>query len=118
MVLEELLERSECHSDGDGRRVASVSVRSLAASLRVAKDTVHRATTRLRDVGVIEPHQARTDAGNFSTGEYWLNIPVACLRTVDTAPVDAPASVPTEPARRRSAGSSPVSDQLSLLLET
>jgi DNA-binding transcriptional MocR family regulator len=117
MVLEEMLEHSEASSDDHGHRVAVVSVRSLAASLGVAKDTVHRATTRLRELGVIEPHQARTDAGNFSTGGYRLDIPVACLSIVDTA-ADVSAFAPTGTARRRSPGSSSVSDQLSLLLET
>ena len=111
MVLEEMLE----HSDGEGR-VAVVSVRSLAASLGVAKDTVHRAVTRLRDLGLIEPHQARTAAGSYSTGGYRLDVPAACLSIVDQSPS---ASTPAPPAsRRRTAAPSRVSDQLSLLLET
>lgn len=118
MVLEEMLEHSQASSDEDGHRVAVVSVRSLAASLGVAKDTVQRATTRLRELGVIEPHQARTVAGNFAIGGYRLDIPVACLSIVDTAAADASASAPSGIARRRSPRSSSVSDQLSLLLET
>ena len=112
MVLEEMLERSA--SDHIEGRVAAVSVRSLAASLGVAKDTVHRATTRLRDLGVIEPHQVRTAAGSFSIGGYRLRIPAACLGTVDPAAPSASARARPGTAHRRAPGS----DQLSLLLET
>ena len=120
MVLEEMLEHSQQDGDGDGRRVAAVSVRSLATSLGVAKDTVHRAITRLRDLGVIEPHQSRTTSGSFSAGGYRLDAPATCLSILDDSP-SAPAcpgrSAPQAP-RRRAAAASQASDQLSLLLET
>lgn len=117
VVLEEMLGRSEpdTTSDGDGR-VAVVSVRSLAASLGVAKDTAHRAVTRLRDLGVIEPNQGRTASGSFSAGGYRLDVPAACLHVLDASSHSAPASRP-EP-RQHAAARSRVSDQLSLLLET
>ena len=113
MVLEEMLEHSQ-HDDSG--RLAAVSVRSLAASLGVAKDTVHRAVTRLRDLGVIEPRQARTASGSFSAGGYRLDVPAACLSILDDSP-SAPASSPPAPLRR-AAAARPVSDQLSLHLET
>lgn len=113
MVLEEMLEQSDFDADGP---MAAVSVRSLAASLGVAKDTVHRATTRLRDLGVIEPHQDRTSAGGFAAGGYRLNIPAACLSIADTLPR---ASDPApRPPRRRTAASSLPSDQLVLVFES
>lgn len=114
MVLEEMLEQSDI--DGDGL-VAGVSVRSLAASLGVAKDTVHRATTRLRDLGVIEPHQCRTSAGSFSAGGYRLSIPTACLSIIDTS-ASGPSTAAANAARRCTAASPPVSDQLVLVFES
>lgn len=120
VVLEEMLEHSEPDDTVGGRRVAAVSVRSLAASLGVAKDTVHRAITRLGDLGVIEPHQARTASGSFSSGGYRLDVPAACLSFLDdssSTPVrHRPAA--RDAFHRRAAAASRVSDQLSLLLET
>ena len=117
MVLEEMLERSNIDGDGDvNGRVAAVSVRSLAASLGVAKNTVHRATTRLRDLGVIEPHQARTSAGSFSAGGYQLKVPTACLSINDTS-ASGP-STPAATAARRAPASSRPSDQLVLVFES
>jgi DNA-binding Lrp family transcriptional regulator len=48
-------------------RVAEVSIRSLAASLGLAKDTVARAVRRLRDLGVIQAEQCRSDRGLAQT---------------------------------------------------
>lgn len=117
MVLEEMLELSQHAGSG---RVAAVSVRSLAASLGVAKDTVHRAVTRLCDLGVIEPHQARTASGSFSAGGYRLDVPAACLSFFDDSPSTPARRRPSarDASRRRAAAASRVSDQLSLLLET
>ncbi|MFN3258200.1 MAG: winged helix-turn-helix transcriptional regulator [Ilumatobacter sp.] len=78
-VLEEMMQRST--GDGD-HLVAQVSIRSLASSLGLAKDTVARAVRRLRDLGVIEAEQRRSDSGVFQTGSYRLDVPTACL-TVD-----------------------------------
>ena len=111
MVLEEMLEQS----DADGR-VTAVSVRSLSASIGVAKDTVHRALTRLRDLGVIEAHQARTAAGGFAAGGYRLSVPAACLSIVGAASPCAPASAPEASCRRAPSGSR-ASDQLALVFE-
>ncbi len=115
MVLEEMLEHSEPDTTGNGR-VAAVSVRSLAVSLGIAKDTAHRAVTRLRDLGVIEAHQARTTAGSFAAGGYLLNVPAACLSILEGSSPGACA--PRSEARPRAAARSRVSEQLSLLVET
>ena len=80
-VLEEMMQRSA----GDGEQlVAQVSIRSLASSLGLAKDTIARAVRRLRDLGVIHAEQRRSDSGVFQTGSYRLDVPTVCL-TVDTS---------------------------------
>jgi hypothetical protein len=114
MVLEEMLEQSDIDADG---LIAAVSVRSLAASLGVAKDTVHRATTLLRDLGVIDPHQARTSSGGFAAGGYRLSIPTACLSILD-APSSSPSASSAKASRRRAPAASRASDQLSLVFES
>ena len=72
VVLEELLLRSHGTT---GDCVACVSVRSLAASLGLAKDTAARAIRRLRDVGLVTVAQQRTESGIFDTGSYVIAIP-------------------------------------------
>jgi len=59
----------------NGECVASVSVRSLAASLGLAKDTVGRAVGRLRLAGIVTDMQSRAKNGAFATGSYRLTIP-------------------------------------------
>ena len=106
--------------------VAQVSIRSLASSLGLAKDTVTRAVGRLRDLGVIEAAQARARSGVFDAGSYRLVVPAVCLSPVRPvaalrrsrpllsppalAPRSSSAARPS-PSARRSSG------QLSLLLE-
>jgi DNA-binding transcriptional MocR family regulator len=80
-VLEEMMQRST--GEGD-HIVAQVSIRSLASSLGLAKDTVNRAVRRLRDLGVIRAEQPRSHSGVFQTGSYRLDVPSVCL-TVDTS---------------------------------
>jgi len=108
VVLEEMMERST----GPGVELVSVvSIRSLASSLGLAKDTVARAVRRLRDLGVLEAVQARSESGVFEAGSYRLDVPVVCISIACpsqpsvTAPVARPSSV------RSSSG------QLSLLSE-
>ena len=55
--------------------VASASVRALATSLGLAKDTACRAIRRLRDAGLVTVAQQRTDAGIFDTGTYLIAVP-------------------------------------------
>ena len=71
MVLEELLIRSTGPADAC---VSSVSVRSLAASLGLAKDTAGRAIRRLRNAGLVTVAQQRTIAGVFDTGTYRIAV--------------------------------------------
>jgi hypothetical protein len=92
VVLEELLLRSVEH---DGERAAQVSVRALAASAGLAKDTVARALARLRHAGLAEPLQARTTVGTFTAGSYRLDVPAF----VDVTAMSR-AVVPREPAAR------------------
>jgi DNA-binding IclR family transcriptional regulator len=68
-----------------GRVVVRASVRSLAAALRLDKDTVARALSRLRDEGlvVLEP-------GRFTPGVYWLTVPAELIRY--TVAASAPRS--------------------------
>ncbi len=72
MALEELLLRSTGPADAC---VARVSVRALAASLGLSKDTACRAIGRLRDAGLVRVAQQRTVAGIFDTGTYVIAVP-------------------------------------------
>jgi DNA-binding transcriptional MocR family regulator len=70
------------------RRVARASVRSLARSLGVAKDTAARAIRRLRVAGVVIGAQQRTASGVFDTGVYVISVPseVLTVRTTTAKP--------------------------------
>lgn len=107
-VLEEMMQLST--GDGDGV-VAQVSIRSLASSLGLAKDTVARAVRRLRDLGVIEAVQARSSAGVFDAGSYRLAVPVACMSAACPSESSVAVSAARSSSARRSSG------QLSLLSE-
>ena len=67
IVLEEIALRSTVVGE---RRVARVSIRTIAGSLGIAKDTAARAVRRLRAAGVVTGVQQRTAAGVFDTGVY------------------------------------------------
>jgi DNA-binding transcriptional ArsR family regulator len=82
MVLEEMLMRSTGRA---GACVSSVSVRALAASLGLAKDTAGRAIRRLRDAGLVTVAQQRTVAGVFDTGTYVIALPDG-VTLIHTAP--------------------------------
>ena len=103
VVLEELLQRS---TDGEAR----VSIRTLAVSLGLAKDTVARAVRRLGDAGLIVAHQTRSEAGVFDTGSYRLAVPASCLAVLSKS--SAASSSPRSSSARRSS-----SGQLALSLE-
>jgi DNA-binding transcriptional ArsR family regulator len=97
IVLEELMLRST--GDGDGC-VASVSVRTLVASLGLAKGTVAAAIGRLRDAGLVTALQDRDEAGQFTVGAYHLSVPADALAiALSSAPVASPSTC--EPTRRR-----------------
>ena len=126
VVLEEMLQRSI--GDG-GHVVAQVSIRALASSLGLAKDTVARAVGRLRDLGVIEAAQARSSSGVFEAGSYRLVVPAVCLSpagpprppALSPAPRPSCAAPPSAPRSSSAARPSPSarrsSGQLSLLPE-
>jgi hypothetical protein len=108
VVLEEMM---QC-SAGDGDHVvAQVSIRSLASSLGLAKDTVNRAVRRLCDLGVIDAVQARAESGVFEAGSYRLAVSVVCLAVACPSQLSVAPSAPRPSAARRSSG------QLSLLSE-
>ncbi|MGB1505300.1 MAG: winged helix-turn-helix transcriptional regulator [Acidimicrobiales bacterium] len=109
-VLEEMMQVATGPSD---RLVAEVSIRSLAASLGLAKDTVARAVRRLRDLGVIEADQRRAVSGVFQTGVYRLAVPTACLTV---APTTTPAA-PTWPPASRERTTRRTTGQLALTLD-
>ncbi|MEM8620260.1 MAG: hypothetical protein AAGF73_11100 [Actinomycetota bacterium] len=113
VVLEEMVEQSITEGDVT---VARVSVRSLAASLGLAKDTVHRATTRLQELGVVEGQQSRTTSGGFGSGSYRLLVPSVVMSIASASPPAAdrlaPSSSVSAPARSDS------SDQLALSFES
>ena len=105
VVLEELLLRSHGTT---GDCVACVSVRSLAASLGLAKDTAARAIRRLRDVGLVTVAQQRTESGIFDTGSYVIAIP-------NGVTLIAPAPAAPQPRARVGRRES---SQLSLAIES
>ena len=107
-VLEEMMQRST--GDGD-QVVAQASIRSLASSLGLAKDTVARAVRRLRDLGVIVAAQPRSESGVFEAGSYRLAVPVACMSVAcPSQPSVSPSSVRSSSARRSSGQLSLLSD--------
>lgn len=72
VVFEELLLASTGPTTGCS---ASVSVRSMAASSGLAKDTVARALIRLRAAGLVAVTQSRSTGGVFGASNYELKIP-------------------------------------------
>ena len=105
VVFEELLLVS---TGTGGGCVASVSIRTLAGRLGLAKDTVARALARLRRAGLVTAHQSRTDTGVFATGSYTVHVP-ASITVTDHRPA-ASATTPRPRSRR--------SDQLALTFTT
>lgn len=104
VVLEELLLQS---ADTKGEYVARASVRSLAESLGLAKDTVARAVCRLRDSGLVTVAQQRTNTGIFATSTYFIVLP-------DGISVSVPAIVAPQSCARVGRRDS---SQLSLAIE-
>ena len=84
VVLVEMAQRST----GDDVMVAQVSIRELASSIGLAKDTVARAVRRLREAGLVVADQPRTSSGVFGVGAYRLAVPSA---VVSVAPVSPPS---------------------------
>jgi DNA-binding transcriptional ArsR family regulator len=112
VVFEQLLLES---TDCGGVCRASVSVRSLAAQLGVAKDTVARALTRLRRAGLIDASQSRTATGVYATGVYTLTIPTS-ITVDDHTQSPPPSTTPTATDAPHPSRSSAPTTQLALPL--
>ena len=87
-VLEELA--LEAVRDG-ALLVVSTSVRELAATVSLNKNTVARAVAMLARLGVVEHHQPAT-GGRFGAGRYTLTLPdgVALLHDASSPPSRPP----------------------------
>jgi DNA-binding transcriptional ArsR family regulator len=111
VVFEELLLASTGPADAC---CSSVSVRSLAAQLGLAKDTVARALMRLRRAGLITSAQTRSATGTFASGSYQFTVPDAITLQHVT-----PSESPTPPrSNRRTRASRATSSQLRLAIDT
>lgn len=104
MVFEELVLASSGPVDACR---ATVSIRSLASRLGLAKGTVARALGQLRRVGLVTATQSRTTTGAFATGCYTLTIPTS-IKFDDHTP--SPSTATTSPLTRppRSTRTTPV----------
>jgi DNA-binding IclR family transcriptional regulator len=80
VVLERIVQQAI--ADGD-ELVGCASVRSLAAELGLAKDTVARAVRRLRRAGLVEFVGER-----FERGSYRLTVPHDVLHVEGSAPAN------------------------------
>jgi DNA-binding IclR family transcriptional regulator len=80
VVLERMAQQAT--ADGDDL-VVCASLRSLAAELGLAKDTVARAVRRLRRAGLVEFVGER-----FEPGAYRLTVPENVLRVDEFAPAN------------------------------
>jgi len=108
-ALEVLTARAE---DAEGERIASISVRGLAAELAVAKDTAARSLTILRSEGLIAPRQGRGLGGQFAEASYVLVAPSG-LTTVEASPKSA--RVALVPVPRASTAARPSASRLAQL---
>jgi hypothetical protein len=83
-VLEELVLIGDIR---DGVLVADVSVRGLASRLGLSKDTVNRATIRLRRAGLLVLDGVEHDQrGRFSASSYRVDPARLAMRRFDAAP--------------------------------
>ena len=116
VVLEEMLARS---TDVGECCTATVSIRTLGASLGLAKDTVARAIRRLQAASIVTAVPARTSAGTFDTGSYSITVRCAvsfeqthAVKPVDVVTHTSVTRTPVVPPRGRVARLDPA--QLSL----
>lgn len=115
VLLEELLSRSVGEADAS---TTTASIRDLAGSLGVSKNTVGRAVDRLRSLGLLTIEQTRTDDGVFASTTYRVSVPsdMFDLTCEPSSPVVAPVATHVDATKRRTKRAHPTSDsQLSLL---
>lgn len=102
---------------------ASVSVRSLASSAGLAKDTVARALVRLRAAGLVAVTQSRSTGGVFAASKYELQVPLGIVLddspapATNTAAPDVPASISRPTHTRPTRSSRLAGSQLAPVLE-
>ncbi len=107
VVLEAVV--AQAH-DAEGDLVVDASVRSLASEVGLAKTTVARALTKLRECGLVTFTQTRASDGAFGAGRYVIALPPDVF-TIATSTTDLPAQIRAAPT-----ASTPASvEQLALL---
>jgi hypothetical protein len=67
--------------DADGDLVVDASARSLASEVGLAKNTVARALSMLRECGLVTFTQTRAGDGVFGTGRYVIALPADVFTT-------------------------------------
>jgi hypothetical protein len=114
VLLEELLARSVGDTESS---VTTASIRDLAGSLGVAKDTIGRDVARLRSHGLLTVAQSRAGDGVFSSTSYRISVPADMFDlTADAMPAAVADVCAATPASRSAKRSHAVDDsQLSLL---
>lgn len=114
VLLEELLARSVGDTESSA---TTASIRDLAGSLGVAKDTIGRAVARLRSHGLLTVEQSRAGDGVFASTTYRISVPADMFDlTADTMPAAVPDVCIAAPEKRAAKRSHLVDDwQLSLL---
>ena len=115
LVIEELLLGS---SELAGRRVVSLSVRSLARSLGLAKDTIARALSRLQAAGLVARVIDDPAVGAGRVSVYRLTVPVTVSILDATATPAAPAAVATTARPIASVRRAALGSQLSFAIES
>ena len=95
-----------------GETVSYESVRGIADSLDLAKDTVARALRRLRAQQLVTYVASRTDDGRFGSSHYRLTLPLDLFAESIRESTPAPPK-PNSQSRRQSARPRP--SQLSLI---
>jgi DNA-binding transcriptional regulator LsrR (DeoR family) len=92
---------------------AAATTRTLAAELRLSKDTVARALGDLRRAGLVEASQSRATAGTFASGRYRIVVP-GCITFLDRELRDA---LPVRNAILEPRATRPTGSQLALSLD-
>ena len=114
VVLETVVAQS---TSVDGADIAVVSVRSLAAELGFAKNTVARGLSVLVGAGLLDGVEARATSGRFARSSYRLSVPVDVLAPVLSVASSRARARVAGPAARISRSAARVVEQLVLLPE-